>query len=82
MTKEIEKQVNESYRQMAKQMRATANAIDANVDCHAALPEHPTQAQLDRCKGLNEAANNQINILMATFVTGLEKMDLFQRPNN
>jgi hypothetical protein len=82
MSNEIVKQINESYRQMAKQMRTTADAIDENVNAHAALPEHPTQAQHDRCKGLNEAANNQINMLMITFVTGLEKINAYQHPKN
>jgi hypothetical protein len=82
MSKELIKKVNESYRQMAKQMRSTADAIEENVNAHAALPDNPTQAQHERCRVLNEAANNQINNLMITFVTGLEKINTYQHPKN
>lgn len=57
--KQFEKQGNEIYRKMAKQMRITADAIDENVNCRTALPDNPTMEQMKRVAALNEQADYQ-----------------------
>jgi hypothetical protein len=65
--KQVEKIVNENYREQAKQMRITASAIDDFINARAALPNEPSPEQLQRYLSLNQVAEHQTSLLYHIF---------------